>query len=244
MTTTTVLVHGAWHGAWCWERVVDGLTAKGLPAVAVDLPGHGLDAGPLGDLHGDAARVCELLDTLAAAGNDIVLVGHSYGGAVVTEAGVHPAVRHLVYLCALALAEDESCATVAVGDTVAAISHEGRPNLNESLVIDEDGLATLARPDLAATCLYNECDPETASSALSRLGPQPMVTFQQIPHAVAWRGIPSTYVVCANDFAIHPELQRIMAARCSRQLEWESDHSPFLSHPELVTDLLAGIAES
>jgi pimeloyl-ACP methyl ester carboxylesterase len=245
MTATTVLVHGAWHGAWCWDRVIEGLAAKGLPSVAVDLPGHGRDTGPLGDLHGDAARVGELLDELAATGSDVVLVGHSYGGAVITEAGVHPAVRHLVYLCALALAEDESCATVAVGDaTAAAISHEGRPNLSEALVIDEDGLATLAPLDRASACLYNQCDPETASSALSRLGPQPMVTLQQVPDAVAWRGTPSTYVVCANDFAVHPDLQRVMAARCSRQVEWESDHSPFLSHPELVTDLLAEIAAS
>jgi pimeloyl-ACP methyl ester carboxylesterase len=244
MTTTTVLVHGAWHGAWCWDSVVDGLAARGLPAVALDLPGHGLDTGPLVDLHGDAARVGELLDELSATGSDVLLVGHSYGGAVITEAGVHPAVRHLVYLCALALAEDESCATVAVGDAAAAISHEGRPNLGEALVIDEKGLATLAHLDLASACLYNLCDPETASSALSRLGPQPMVTLQQIPDAVAWRVTPSTYVVCTDDFAVHPELQRVMAARCSRQVEWESDHSPFLSHPQLVTDLLAEIAAS
>jgi len=243
MTATTVLVPGAWHGAWCWDRVIDGLTAKGLPALAVDLPGHGLDPGPLSDLHGDAARVREVLDRLEAAGDDVVLVGHSYGGAVITEAGVHPVVQHLVYLCALALADDESCATIAAGDPAAlSISQEGRPNLSEALVIDEDGVATLTRPDLAGRCLYNECDPETATWALSRLGPQPMVTLQQVPDAVAWRATPSTYVVCANDFAVHPELQRIMATRCSRSVEWESDHSPFLSHPDLVTNLLADIA--
>ena len=240
-----MLVHGAWHGAWCWERVVEGLRARGLRAEAPDLPGHGQDPGPLRDLHGDAAQVREVLDTLAAAGDDVVLVGHSYGGAVITEAGTHPAVRHLVYLCALALAEDESCATIAVGDAAAAsISHEDGPDLSAGLVIDPDGISTLGDPELARVCLYNECDPETASWALSRLGPQPMVTFQQTPDAVGWRTTPSTYVVCANDSAVNPEQQRIMGARCGRRIEWDSDHSPFLSHPDLVIDLLAEIAGS
>jgi hypothetical protein len=71
-----------------------------------------------------------------------------------------------------------------------------------------------------------------------------MVTFHQIPDAVAWRATPSTYVVCANDLAVHPELQRIMSARCSRRVVWASDHSRFVSHPELVTNLQAELAES
>ena len=57
MTARVVLVHGAWHGAWCWAPVVDLLRAEGVDVVAVDLPGHGADRGPLTDLHGDAARV-------------------------------------------------------------------------------------------------------------------------------------------------------------------------------------------
>ena len=84
-----VLVHGAWHGAWCWERVVDGLAAVAIESVAIDLPGHGEDPGPFSDLHGDAARVRSVLDRI---NRPVVLLGHSYGGAVVTEAGDHPSV--------------------------------------------------------------------------------------------------------------------------------------------------------
>ena len=63
-TATVVLVHGAWHGAWCWDRVVDRLSVAGIAAVAVDLPCHGADDGLLSDLCGDAARVGEVLDRL------------------------------------------------------------------------------------------------------------------------------------------------------------------------------------
>src|SRR5580692_10957430 len=72
-----VLVHGAWHGAWAWERVLPLLTAAGVACRALDLPGHGEDGGPFGDLDADIARVRETLDEVDG---DAVLVGHSYGG--------------------------------------------------------------------------------------------------------------------------------------------------------------------
>jgi pimeloyl-ACP methyl ester carboxylesterase len=219
---------------------MEGLAAIGIDVVAVDLPGHGSDREPFGDLHTDAERVRRVLDD--RPGRDIVLVGHSYGGAVITEAGDHPSVRRLVFLCAMALTETESCSSVAAGDPAAAsLSHDGRPDLSQAVIPDEAGMVTL-EPTLAAACLYNECDPDTAAWAVGQLGPQPLVTLQQTPRSVAWLSTPSTYVVCANDRIIHPGLQRIMAARCTQTVEWGSDHSPFLSHPELVVRLLAAEA--
>ncbi len=236
-----VLVHGAWHGAWCWEHVLDGLAARGIPAVAVDLPGHGDDPGPLGDLHSDAGRVRHVLDNLAPP---VVLVGHSYGGAVITEAGDHPVVGHLVFLCALAPDDGETCMTVAVGRPGAAeISYEGRPDLGSGMIVSDDGLVSL-EPSLAAAALYNDCTHEAMAWAVSRLGPQPLITLQQAPDAVAWRTRPSTYVVCADDQIVHPDLQRQMAKRCAgTAVEWQSDHSPFLSHPEQVVGLLVELAD-
>ncbi len=236
-TSSVVLVHGAWHGAWCWDRVRIALDARGVHTVAIDLPGHGDDAGPLGDLHADAARVGAVLDGIHGP---VVLVGHSYGGAVITEAGDHPSVAHLVYLCALALDEDETCMSAATDQPgVAQISHEGRPDITSGFAITDDGLISMD-PAMAAAALYNRCDPDTTRWALSRLGPQPLVTLQQSPNAISWRAKPTTYVVCTDDMIVHPDLQRLMAKRCaSTAIELESDHSPFLSQPDRVVDLLA-----
>src|SRR5258708_453841 len=110
MPRQVVLVHGAWHGGWAFDRVLPLLTIAGVSSVAVDLPAHGEDTGPPGDLHSDAARVKAQLDR---ADERVVLLGHSYGGAVITEAGDHPAVAHLVYLCAPVLDAHESCGSAA-----------------------------------------------------------------------------------------------------------------------------------
>ena len=237
MTATVVLVHGAWHGAWCFDRVLPLLADAGVPAVAVDLPGHGADPGPVTDLHGDADRVRSVLDGIDG---DVVLLGHSYGGAVITEAGVHPSVRHLVYLCALALDAGESCNRAAVGEAE-GISYEGRPSLSDSIVDRGDGTADLA-PEGVALGLYNGLDDATVAWAVDHLTPQPLVNLQQEPRAVAWRERPSTYVVCSDDMAVHPELQRVLAKRCTGSVEWDTSHSPFASHPQLVADLLIGLA--
>ncbi|MGZ4800857.1 MAG: alpha/beta hydrolase [Acidimicrobiia bacterium] len=181
----------------------------------------------------------EAIDALA---DDCVLLGHSYGGAVITEAGTHPAVRHLVYLCAFAIDAGESCMAAAVAEAAALnLSFDGRPNLAEALVIDADGQSTVTAAG-AAECFYNDCDDETTMAAIAELGPQPIVTLNDTPNAVAWRERPSTYVVCTDDLAVHPDLQRAMARRCDTTVEWPTSHSPFLSAPERVADLLSELA--
>jgi pimeloyl-ACP methyl ester carboxylesterase len=92
-----LLVHGAWHGAWCWERMLAPLRALGYEPEAIDLPGHGSSTEPLTDLHGDSDAVRVRLD---AIGEPTLLVGHSYGGMVITDAGTHDAVAGLAYVAA------------------------------------------------------------------------------------------------------------------------------------------------
>ena len=103
-------------------------------------------------------------------------------------------------------------------------------------------MATLDAVDGARACLYADDDDATSEWALARLGPQPMTTVLACPTAIAWRSVPSTYVVCTDDLAIHPDLQRIMARRCTEQLEWPVGHSPFAHRPELVAALLVDLA--
>ncbi len=240
MEGRVVLVHGAWHGAWAWERVVPLLASAGVACLALDLPGHGDDGGPFGDLSSDVARVRETLDDL---GGDVVLVGHSYGGAVITEAGLHPAVAHLVYVAAFALDAGESCVSAAADVEAGLISYEGRPNLGAGFVMGPGEMITLDAGS-AAECLYNACDADTVDWAVGRLGPQPLITLQGTAEHAAWRSKPSTYVVCDDDMAVHPDLQRIMARRCDAVIEWPTDHSPFLCRPDLVAELLVDLAKN
>lgn len=241
MDRTVVLVHGAWHGAWAWERVIPLLVTADVECLAIDLPGHGEDGGPFGNLHSDIARVRQTLDQLSG---DVVLVGHSYGGAVITGAGVHPAVQHLVYIAAFALEDGESCTSAATAEGQASqISHDGRPNLGAGFIMSSGDIITLD-PSSAAECLYNDCNAQTVDWALARLGPQPLITLQGTTRMVAWRSKPSTYVVCLEDMAVHPDLQRIMARRCGSVIEWSTDHSPFLCRPDLVAGLLVDLAKS
>lgn len=233
---TVVLVHGSFHGAWCFERVVAGLASRDVRAVAVDLPTSTEAPGARPDLHTDVARVRQVLDDLSGP---VVLLGHSYGGAVITEAGAHPAVAHLVYLAALVPRDDETG-----GELLAAGAEpagEGQPGADNWTGVDDDAVATMA-PEMAAQLFYHDCDAETVAWALPQLRPQPLRWMGQRPVEVAWRTTPSTYLICANDQVIHPELQRRWAKRCTASVEWESGHLPFLSHPERLAGLLADLA--
>lgn len=221
---TVVLVHGAWHGAWCWERLTPHLDQAGVAWRALDLPMRSLD--------GDASAVTELIDEVDGP---VVLTGHSYGGAVVTEAGAHPAVEHLVFLAALTPAGGESC--------MACYAESGAPgtDLGKAFVIDDDKEVTLD-PDSVAL-LYNRCTEEEGQAAYRRLRPIALGCLRASPGAVAWEQTPSTYAVCAADLGIHPELQRALAKRCGGAVvEWDLDHSPFYSDPARTAALLVAAA--
>ena len=161
---------------------------------------------------------------------------------MITEAGDHPAVDHLVYVAAFNLEAGESAMTAAAGLSEAgAIDHSGRPDVLASLLVAEDGTSTID-PAGARTLFYEDCPPEVADWAVARLGAQPMVTLTQEPAAVAWHGRRSTYAVCAEDNVVHPDLQRLLAKRADEVVEWPTGHFPFLSRPELVVGLVGSLA--
>jgi pimeloyl-ACP methyl ester carboxylesterase len=215
------------------------LTARGVRAVALDLPGHGADHGPLTDLAGDAERVGQALDDFD---EPVVLAGHSYGGVIITQAGLHPRVSDLIYVAAFNLDESESAMTAAVAASArAAIDYSDRPDALAHTHMADDGTSSVD-VEGARLLFYNDCPDELADWAASKLGPQCMASLSQSPAAVAWRHRPSTYAVCTLDNIVHPELQRILARRADAVVEWATGHSPFLSRPDLVADLLVEVA--
>jgi pimeloyl-ACP methyl ester carboxylesterase len=222
-----VLVHGAWHGAWAWERVVPLLEARGLPVRTLDLPSVGAPAGDPGALTGDAAAVARTLDE---AGGASVLCGHSYGGMVVTKAAEGRGdIGRLVYLCAFMPEAGQSLVDITGGPA------PWIRRLEDGRTLPDLGLA----PDL----FYGDCDAETQRRAAERIRPMLGAPFAEPVGEAAWQTIPSTYVVCTQDNAIPVGLQReVFAPRATDAVELEASHSPFFSQPETVADLLAARA--
>lgn len=228
---TVVFVHGGWHDGWSWHLVRELLDARGVPSVALDLPMTTLDR--------DAAV---LSDALAAIEGDAIVVSHSWGGSVATLGAIGArGVRHLIYITAVV--------TEAGHPTLsppASVPVKGRETLRSKVIIETDTTTIIDR-EVSLAAFYHDVEPSLARQAASRLRP-----FQKTGYAVietdavaAWRTIPTTYVVCAQDRMIHPDTQREMAAAAGAEVvEWPSSHSPFLSHPDLVADLVARWAES
>lgn len=226
-----LLVHGAWHGAWCWERVVAPLETRGIATHTVDLPSCGPQPGGRMTFADDATTVSRALDEI---GTPAVVVGHSYGGMVITEgAADHANVRHLVYLAAFMPDIGEQTLTLLTG------APEPNPALFAAIRNDADGWATVD-PAVVHELFYGDCDPGDAALAAAQL--RPMRGGNDTITSVAWKAAPSTYVVAAQDRVIPPSLQRLMAKRATSVVEWETSHSPFWSRPELLADLLERLA--
>jgi pimeloyl-ACP methyl ester carboxylesterase len=222
--TTAILVHGLWHGGWAWDAVRDLLAERGVASVAPDLP--------LTSLAADVAAVDAVLDVVPGPA---VLVGHSYGGAVVTAAGDAANVAALVFVAGFALQESESISRTAPDAGVPPT------RLGEAVRFSADGAEVLLDPELGREVLYNGTPAPVADAALSRLRPVARGLFSARPQVAAWRQRRSVYAICTDDACVAPDLQRVMAARLDEQVEWDSDHSAPSSHPDLVADLVARV---
>lgn len=221
---TYLLVHGAWHGSWCWQRFGELLDERGLSWAAVDLP-----SSSSGDVRVDLAADVRELRRFSVERGPTVLVAHSYGGAVVAEAAPKLTdLRGIVYLSAL---------VPRVGQSASDVTREYRRRspLDEA-IRREDGLLRLD-PAPAAEALYGDCDDKTRQWAIERITSQTLASFRT-PRTSENIAVASTYVICRHDQAILPEVQQQIAQRCDDIVEMDSDHSPYLSHPGELADLL------
>ena len=233
---TFVLVHGAWHGGWCWHKLVPLLEAEGHTVDALDLPGHGEDRTPVSGmtLEGNVDRI---LERIAAAGEPVVLLGHSMGGMSVTQAAEHvpDRIAKLVYLCAFLPGDGQSLPDLAAGDRV-----------QENLIVNGAEGTMLVAEHALKDAFYGECSDEDIAFARSRLVPESLAAMGAPMHLTEERAgsVPRAYIECLRDGAIVIDTQHSMqAARpCEPVRQIDTDHSPFLSRPRELADHLLSLA--
>ena len=239
-----MLVHGGWAGAWAWDRVVPELASRGVRSVAVDLPSVGEDASTLGDLYADADHVRGVIDEI---GTPVVLCGHSYGGVVITDAaaGPHPLVRRLVYLAALM--PDEAGTVMdptgrARGTTMeeAAADITARDGMMAAVELRPDGTGVITEAGIPF--LFGHDDAE-ARASFARFRPHNALAVVQPVRGVAWKQIPSTFVLCTGD-ETGIDQYRAFAKQATEVVELDAGHCPNFSHPAAVADILTAAARS
>ena len=219
-----VLVHGAFVDGSGWQAVFDILTGDGYEVLVVQ--------NPTISLSGDVAATNRVV---AAASKPVVLVGHSYGGMVITEAGDNPKVQSLVYLAAFAPDAKESVASLAEQPVPAGES--GAP-----LLPPKDGYL-LVDPSKFPTAFAADVDPTVTGFMAVAQVPWGLEAVQTPIDKVAWKAKPSHFMVTRKDMMIPPTFQRAFAKRAgATTVEIDSSHAVMLSHPQDVAAFIESAA--
>jgi pimeloyl-ACP methyl ester carboxylesterase len=216
---TVVLVHGAFVDGSIWAKVIPRLEAKGLKVVSVQ--------NPLSSLADDVAATRRVLDMQTGP---VVLVGNSWGGVVITEAGQHERVKSLVYIAAFAPAE---------GQSVTSLSKDyPAPSGFSHLIADKEGFLTLSLEGVQKHLAQFLPAAETKLMAATQV-PVRAHNFEEQVTVAAWKTKPSWYLVSEQDHMIQPNLQKEMARIISAHVvSLPADHTPHMSRPEDVTNLI------
>jgi pimeloyl-ACP methyl ester carboxylesterase len=224
--TNILLVHGAWADGSCWSKVVLLLKEKGYNVTAAQIP--------LTSLADDIAVTQRLL---SAQKEPTILVGHSYGGAVITgAANGSPQVKALVYITAFGL---------DAGESLASLSQQGPPSAGSAAIeADDKGYLWINREKFHGAFAADATDDEAYLMAAVQK-PLALASFTGEEVTPAWKSIPSWYLMCTADQMIPPPAQEFMAKRMGATVKSvSSSHAPFMSKPEAVADIVAVAAES
>jgi pimeloyl-ACP methyl ester carboxylesterase len=218
-----VLVHGAWADGSSWAKVIPLLEERGLHVVAVQ--------NPLSGLADDVAATKRIID---AQDGPVVLVGHSYGGAVISEAGTHPKVARLVYVAAFGPDTGESLGTTAKDFAPTPVGPEVKPIEDNFLMLTEKGVTEDFAQDLSVA---------EQQVLFATQGPTAAAVFGATISDAAWRHKPSFYVVAEKDRMINPDYERFAAKRMgAKTLVLPTSHVPMLSRPKEVANFIAEAA--
>jgi pimeloyl-ACP methyl ester carboxylesterase len=233
-----ILIAGAWHGSWCWQRVVPLLEARGCRVTTPELPAMGDDNGDPRDVTlGSWGRF--VADIVTAAHDPVILVGHSRAGVVISQAAelVPERISRLVYLSGYLLPENRTMAAEARADSTSLIA----PNM----VPSESGVTCALRADVVRDAFYGRCSDADVAWAIARLRPEPLKPLVTSPRITAggFGRVRRAYVECTADRAVTLASQRKMQSvlPCDPVFTLDSDHSPFISAPQALADVLSGL---
>ena len=221
---TIVLVHGLWADGSAWNKVTTALQAQGYPVIAVQ--------NPTTSLADDIAATNKAIDR---ATGDVILVGHSWGGFVIGEAGVSPKVKALVYVAALV--PDK-------GETLPSLSAKAPATELGKYLQNNDGFLTLTKEGVQKA-FAGDVTAREQNLIFATQPPASQAVFTATAENAAWKTKPSFYLVAKNDKAINPELERIMAKRANATtVETDASHVPMISKPEAVIKIIQQAAAS
>ena len=215
---TIIFVHGIWADGSCFSSQIKALQAKGYPVMSVQ--------NPITSLADDVAATKRAIEL---AKGKVILVGHSWGGMVITQAGNDPKVQGIVYLAAYGPESDESFSEVSKNAPETELTKYLTPS-GESVFITEEGVKKVFAPDL---------NPQLQSIVYATQTPAFHTVFDDKSGAPAWKNKPCWYIVAKNDQTIHPDLERFMSKRMkAKTIEIPSSHVMMLSHPDEVLKVI------
>ena len=218
-----VLVHGAFADGSGWKRVADILKNDGYKVSVVQHPETS---------YADDQKYTKA--AIDATDGPVVLVGHSYGGSVITEAGNHPNVAALVYIAAFALDEGESCASI----------EQAVPQASKAFKPDSNGLWWIDRAHFVADFAADIPRDEAEFMAISQV-PISTDAFTHKVTSPAWKTKPTWYMVASADRSINPDQERMMAKRANaKTVEVNSSHVAYISHAKEAAKLIEEAATS
>jgi pimeloyl-ACP methyl ester carboxylesterase len=219
---TIIFVHGIWADGSCWTNQIAALQAKGYHVISVQ--------NPINSLAEDVATTQRAIDLVKGK---VILVGHSWGGMVITQAGNDPKVVGLVYLAAYGPDSGESLSAVSANAPQTELTKYLVPS-GGYVFISEEGVKTV---------FANELSPKQQALVYATQTPASHTIFDDKSGEPAWKHKPTWYVVAKNDKTIHPDLERFMAKRMNaKTIELASCHVMMISHPAEVLKVIEEVA--
>nr|WP_276316270.1 alpha/beta fold hydrolase [Paenibacillus artemisiicola] len=224
-----MLIHGAWHGAWCWGKMIALLESAGHRAIAIDLPGHGEDKTPISELTLEAYANC-VATVIDGLDQEVILVGHSMGGMAVSQAAEYRPnrIKSLVYISAFLFKNGQNMIDVIPPHPYVQISDDG-----DTMTVSKHKVKDM---------LYNNCHMEDVQDAVSRWQVEalrPLLTPLELTQGNFGR-IPRYYIECLRDNSVTIETQRSMqtASPCKKVFTLDTDHTPLFSTPGQLCSIL------